>query len=73
MLGVNRIGSDGNGLVYEKSSVVISPDGPLLKPVVQGDEMDVLTLILKILFVIEKSFQLCVINVTHYTVSFVET
>jgi len=41
MFGVNRIGSDGNGLVYEKSTVVVSPDGLLLKPVVQGEEMDI--------------------------------
>jgi omega-amidase len=41
MFGVNRIGSDGNGLVYEKSSLVVSPDGVLNKPFIKGIEMDV--------------------------------
>lgn len=41
MLGVNRIGSDGNGLNYPKSSMAISPDGELLAPVESGHELDV--------------------------------
>ena len=41
MLGVNRIGSDGNGLVYEKSSFVVAPDGTLLEPVLAGEELDI--------------------------------
>lgn len=41
VIGVNRIGVDGNGLVYEKSSMVVMPDGTLLEPVVGGVEMDI--------------------------------
>lgn len=41
MLGINRIGCDGNGLVYEKSSMVVTPDGSVLAPMVVGDELDI--------------------------------
>lgn len=41
MFGVNRIGVDGNGLVYEKSTLVVSPDGLLVEPKVRGKELDV--------------------------------
>ena len=41
VIGVNRIGTDGNGLSYEKSSMVVMPDGTLLEPVVSGFEMDI--------------------------------
>jgi len=41
MFGINRTGSDGNGLVYEKSTLAVSPDGFLQNPLVQGEEMDV--------------------------------
>lgn len=41
MIGVNRIGTDGNGLLYEKSSAVYSPDGVLMVPVVAMEEMDI--------------------------------
>lgn len=41
MLGVNRIGSDGNGLSYEKSSCVVAPDGTLLEPILAGEELDI--------------------------------
>lgn len=40
-IGVNRIGTDGNGLVYEKSSMIVSPEGRVLKPVVAGEELDI--------------------------------
>ena len=33
VFGVNRIGTDGNGLQYEESSMAIAPDGTVLKPV----------------------------------------
>ena len=39
--GVNRIGSDGNGLSYEKSSMAVSPEGTVLSPVVERGEMDI--------------------------------
>jgi omega-amidase len=41
MIGVNRIGRDGNGLQYDKSSVVIDPTGSLLEPVHGSVELDV--------------------------------
>lgn len=41
VFGVNRTGSDGNGLHYVKSSVVVAPDGELLAPVAAGAELDI--------------------------------
>jgi len=41
MFGVNRIGIDGNGLNYQKSSIVVTPDGELLEPVIPGHELDI--------------------------------
>jgi omega-amidase len=41
VLGVNRIGTDGTGLDYEKSSLAVSPEGVVLEPVTSRDEMDV--------------------------------
>lgn len=41
MIGVNRIGSDGNGLVYEKSSMVVAPDGRIFHPEERNRELDV--------------------------------
>jgi predicted amidohydrolase len=41
IVGVNRTGTDGNGLKYIKSSQVINSDGELLNPVISEDELDV--------------------------------
>jgi predicted amidohydrolase len=41
MLGVNRIGIDGNQLAYEKSTMAVAPDGTLLEPIVADEEMDI--------------------------------
>lgn len=41
VLGVNRIGTDGNGLQYEKSSMVITPEGEELRPLHTEMEIDV--------------------------------
>jgi len=41
IVGVNRVGDDGNGLSYVKSSLVVTPEGKLLEPEMDGDEMDV--------------------------------
>lgn len=41
VLGVNRTGTDGNQLVYEKSTMAMAPDGTLLEPSVTGEEMDI--------------------------------
>jgi predicted amidohydrolase len=41
MFGVNRIGVDGNGFQYQKSSLVVTPDGEVLKPTIPGYELDI--------------------------------
>ncbi len=41
MLGVNRIGTDGNGLKYEKSSLAVNPYGKVLSPIFSSDEIDI--------------------------------
>ena len=41
MIGVNRIGEDGNQLMYEKSSMLIQPDGDVLEPLFSDSELDV--------------------------------
>jgi predicted amidohydrolase len=41
MFGVNRIGIDGNGLGYQKSSIAVTPDGELIEPVIPGHELDI--------------------------------
>jgi|SaaInlStandDraft_3_1057020.scaffolds.fasta_scaffold43108_1 omega-amidase len=41
MLGVNRIGVDGNGLTYEKSTLVVTPNGVMLDPVIASEEIDI--------------------------------
>lgn len=41
MIGVNRTGEDGNGLVYKKSSMIVSPDGNIMTPIVSSEEMDI--------------------------------
>lgn len=40
-IGVNRIGEDGNGLSYEKSSLIFSPLGEALTPDYCSDELDI--------------------------------
>ena len=41
MIGVNCVGVDGNDLTYEKSSMLVSPEGVVLSPVIAGEEMDI--------------------------------
>jgi omega-amidase len=41
MLGVNRIGADGNGLEYQKSTLVVSPNGNVLNPMSSSIEIDI--------------------------------
>ncbi len=40
-IGVNRIGIDGNGLEYERSSMIIDPNGEVLEPMATDGEIDV--------------------------------
>jgi predicted amidohydrolase len=44
MVGVNRIGSDGNGQHYMKSSMIFNPNGIKLEPIHSEDELDVFDL-----------------------------
>ena len=41
MVGVNRIGTDGNGLIYEKSTAVVDPMGHDVASTVLNEEIDV--------------------------------
>jgi omega-amidase len=41
MIGVNRIGIDGNGLVYVKTSLVVAPNGEIVPPVSSSEEFDI--------------------------------
>jgi len=41
LIGVNRIGVDGNGLEYESSSHVVNPDGEYLEPIYSEIELDI--------------------------------
>ena len=41
MLGVSRIGVDGNGLGYEPSTLAVAPDGTVLTPAIAGGEISV--------------------------------
>ncbi|WP_446787824.1 nitrilase-related carbon-nitrogen hydrolase [Macellibacteroides fermentans] len=40
-IGVNRTGIDGMGLEYNKSSIIVSPDGELVKPISSFEEVDI--------------------------------
>lgn len=41
MIGVNRTGTDGNGLIYIKSSKIASANGDFLKPISNNREIDI--------------------------------
>lgn len=41
VIGVNRIGVDGNGLEYERSSVIVNANGEFIEPVLTEGEMDI--------------------------------
>lgn len=41
MIGVNRTGVDGNGLEYERSSIVVNANGEFLQPVLSFDELEI--------------------------------
>lgn len=51
MIGVNRTGTDGNNLEYEKSSVIITPEGEQLLPEETFEEVEIFTIEL------EKAYQ----------------
>lgn len=41
LFGVNRVGVDGAGLKYEKSSMVVTPSGEVMAPIHQSLELDI--------------------------------
>lgn len=41
MIAVNRVGEDGNGLHYEKSSMIVAPDGNICLPISSSEEIDI--------------------------------
>ena len=41
VIGVNRIGSDGNGLEYEHSSMLVNPNGEVQQPSISDGEIDI--------------------------------
>jgi len=41
VIGVNRVGFDGNGLEYERSSVIVNANGEFIKPVFTEGELDI--------------------------------
>lgn len=41
LVGVNRIGTDGNGIEYQKSSVIYSPQGVKIDAVKESKEIDI--------------------------------
>jgi omega-amidase len=43
MIGVNRTGTDGNGIRYGKSSMVVSPQGEVLSPETSQSDIDIYT------------------------------
>ena len=41
IIGVNRIGIDGNGLEYDPSSQIINPNGEIMQPIHAENELDI--------------------------------
>lgn len=56
MIGVNRTGIDGNGLEYEESSYVFSPNGEKLEPIMVSDNIKIFNLNLEDAIQYRKSF-----------------
>ena len=42
MIGVNRIGCDGSGHYYEKSSIAVTPEGLIIDPLFSAPELDII-------------------------------
>lgn len=47
MVGVNRIGIDANKIEYEKSSILVAPEGEILQPQSINDQIDIYDINLK--------------------------
>jgi omega-amidase len=56
MIGVNRIGIDGNGIVYSKMSCIINPFGEIETPIFNEGVLDVFEIDIKIVDLYRQSF-----------------
>lgn len=56
VIGVNRIGVDGNSLEYERSSVVVNANGAFIEPVRTEGEMDIYEISRQELFDFRRGF-----------------
>ncbi|MBN2638861.1 MAG: hypothetical protein JXR65_07225 [Bacteroidales bacterium] len=56
MIGVNRTGVDGNNLIYEESSNIISPDGNVETPEITNNELKIYNIDLGQVKVIQEAF-----------------
>jgi omega-amidase len=56
MIGVNRVGTDGNGLEYESSSMIFDANGERIEPIITEGEIDLFELSLQSLQVFRSSF-----------------
>lgn len=56
VIGVNRVGIDGNGLEYEPSSVVVNANGEFIEPVLTEGEIDIYDISLQELLDFRKGF-----------------
>jgi predicted amidohydrolase len=56
MIGVNRVGTDANGLEYEPSSMIFDANGERLEPIATEGEIDLFELSLQSLEVFRSNF-----------------
>lgn len=59
VVGVNRTGMDGNGLEYERSSVVVNANGEFIEPVFSEGEMDIYEISRQALLDFRRGFSTC--------------
>lgn len=56
MIGVNRIGIDGNGIFYSKMSCIVNPYGEFETPIFNDSELDIFEIDIKIVDQYRQSF-----------------
>jgi predicted amidohydrolase len=56
MIGVNRVGTDGNGIYYSSMSCIINPYGELESPIFNDGALDIFEVDTKIVDQYRKSF-----------------
>lgn len=59
VIGVNRIGIDGNGLEYPESSYAFAPDGSIVNPIIQDEELIVVEIDKSVVKKCRESFPVC--------------